>query len=232
MSKKEIIKGYKGFNKDLTCNGYQYKEGELHIHKGKVEKCNSGFHFCENPIDCFSYYKPTQSVFYEIEASGDIDKEKNGDSKVSCSELKVGGKLSIEAMVKASVEFIWQKASTKKIFSKTSATSGNRAHSATSGEYAHSATSGNRANSATSGYGAHSATKTSDAIACAIGRKSKAKASVGSFIVLAEWNEDNDLNKVHPICVKSVKVDGKKIKGDTWYKLVGGKFIETDGSNE
>jgi hypothetical protein len=27
------------------------------------------------------------------------------------------------------------------------------------------------------------------------------------------------------VCVKTVKVDGKKIKADTWYKLEGGKFV-------
>jgi hypothetical protein len=27
------------------------------------------------------------------------------------------------------------------------------------------------------------------------------------------------------LCVKTVKVDGKKIKADTWYKLEGGKFV-------
>ena len=238
---KKIIKGFKGFNKDLTCNGFKYEEGKEYIHNGEEKICNSGFHFCENPLDCLYYYRLNDSIFHEVEGSGKIDKEKNSDTKISCSNIKIGARLSIETMVKASVDFIWSKASEKKIFKKTSATSGNRAHSATSGndahsatsgEYAHSATSGNRANSATSGYGAHSATKTSDAIACAIGRKSKAKASLGSFIVLAEWNEDNDLTKVHPIAVKSAKVDGKKIKSDTWYKLVSGKFIETDDSNE
>ena len=113
-----------------------------------------------------------------------------------------------------------------------SATSGNDAHSATSGEYAHSATSGNRANSATSGYGAHSATSGNDAIACAINRKAKAKASLGCWIVLAEWEEGEKYTDAKPIAIKSAKVDGKKIKADQWYKLEGGKFVETDDSNE
>ena len=113
-----------------------------------------------------------------------------------------------------------------------SATSGNDAHSATSGEYAHSATSGNRANSATSGYGAHSATSTSDAIACSIGRKAKAKASLGSWIVIAEWKEGYNFEDAKPLCVLSAKVDDKKIKADQWYKVVDKKFVETDDSNE
>jgi hypothetical protein len=113
-----------------------------------------------------------------------------------------------------------------------SATSGDDAHSATSGSYAHSATSGSRANSATSGYGAHSATSGDDAIAVAVGRKAKAKATKGCFLVLAEWYEGPAFTDAKPLAVKSVKVDGKKIKEDQWYKLVGGKFVETDDSNE
>ncbi len=114
-----------------------------------------------------------------------------------------------------------------------SATSGNRANSATSGSYAHSATSGNRANSATSGYGAHSATSGVDnAIACSIGRKAKAKASKGCWIVLAEWYEDGSWEDARPINIKSAQVDGKKVKADQWYKLVNGEFVETDDSNE
>ncbi len=113
-----------------------------------------------------------------------------------------------------------------------SATSGDDAHSATSGTYAHSATSGNRANSATSGYGAHSATSGDDAIAVAVGRKAKAKASKGCFLVLAEWKEGEAFTDAKPLRVKSVKVDGKKVKADQWYKLVDGKLVETDDSNE
>ena len=107
-----------------------------------------------------------------------------------------------------------------------SATSGDDAHSATSGNYAHSATSGNRANSATSGYGAHSATSGDDAIACSVGRKASAKASLGCWIVLAEWYEGEEFTDAKPVAIQAVQVDGKKIKEDTWYKLENKKFVE------
>ena len=69
MSK--IIKGVKGFDKDMKCKGFQYKEGETYEHKRKVKICNSGFHFCENPLDCLSYYNLNNSVFNEVEGSGE-----------------------------------------------------------------------------------------------------------------------------------------------------------------
>jgi hypothetical protein len=61
-------------------------------------------------------------------------------------------------------------------------------------------------------------------VVAGIGIDNTAKAVKGCWIVLAEWVIKND--KRIPKCVKSVKVDGKKIKENTYYKLDGGKFKE------
>lgn len=55
---------YKGFNKDMTCRGFQFKEGEAYEEK-YAELCESGFHACENPLDCLKYYTPNNSVYHE-----------------------------------------------------------------------------------------------------------------------------------------------------------------------
>jgi hypothetical protein len=104
-----------------------------------------------------------------------------------------------------------------------SATSGDSAHSATSGDSAHSATSGYYANSATSGDSAHSSALGKESIAAAIGRGSMAKAAKGNWIVLAEYTEDRAVR-----WVKTAKVDGKKLKADTFYTLKEGKFVEVE----
>lgn len=75
-----IKKGFKGFNKDLTCREFQFKEGESFEHKGEVELCQSGFHFCENPLACFHYYSPGESVFHVVEVEG-VSEETGEDSK-------------------------------------------------------------------------------------------------------------------------------------------------------
>ena len=60
----------------------------------------------------------------------------------------------------------------------------------------------------------------------AAGNNSIAKAKIGSWITLAEWNCINGVWT--PICVKTEKVDGERIKADTFYKLVNGEFKEVE----
>ena len=56
----EVIKSYKGFNKDMTCRGFQYEEGKEYEEE-KADACHSGFHACEYPLDCLNYYSPNES---------------------------------------------------------------------------------------------------------------------------------------------------------------------------
>ena len=55
-----------------------------------------------------------------------------------------------------------------------------------------------------------------------------AKAGQGGWIVIAEWEYDEEKCEWHRINLKSARVDGKKIKADTWYKLENGKFVEVN----
>lgn len=58
------IKGFKAFNKDMTCRGFKYEEGKTYK-SDKAEICSSGFHFCENPFDILNYYDLCESEFKE-----------------------------------------------------------------------------------------------------------------------------------------------------------------------
>lgn len=80
------MRAFKGFNKDLTCRGYQYEEGK-EFHTERAECCDTGFHACEYPLDCFGYYDPAHSVFHEVELSGEMDKS-NDNTKVCATGYK------------------------------------------------------------------------------------------------------------------------------------------------
>ena len=64
-----------------------------------------------------------------------------------------------------------------------------------------------------------------DSVAVAMGIVSKAKGELGAYLVIAEYSEEpNSDYKLKTI--KCTKVDGKKIKADTWYMLKNGRFVE------
>ena len=82
LRQKEVIimgiKGYKVFNSDWTCKGFQYKVGETYIHNGNIKMCGSGFHFCQKASDCFSYYQfDSNNKVAEIEAIGIVETSGN-----------------------------------------------------------------------------------------------------------------------------------------------------------
>lgn len=54
----KIITGYKGFNRDFTCRGFQYEVGKTYEIEGKPELCERGFHFCTSPLAVFRFYEP------------------------------------------------------------------------------------------------------------------------------------------------------------------------------
>ena len=64
------------------------------------------------------------------------------------------------------------------------------------------------------------------AVICCAGDNSMVKAKIGSWITLAEWDYSEEKKCPVPVCVKTEYVDGKRIKADTWYKLVNGEFKE------
>jgi hypothetical protein len=63
-----------------------------------------------------------------------------------------------------------------------------------------------------------------ESVAIATGYESKVKGALGCWLVLSEWNNRN--GEYHIDDVQCVRVDGEKIKADTWYQLIGGEFAE------
>ena len=76
------VRGYKVFNPDWTCRGFQYEVGKTFKHEGNIEMCKSGFHFCMKASDCFNYYEfNCKNKIAEVEAIGKI--ETKGDKSVT-----------------------------------------------------------------------------------------------------------------------------------------------------
>ena len=104
--------------------------------------------------------------------------------------------------------------------------SGYYAQIGSSGGYAKIGSSGGYAKIGSSGdYAKIDSTGEDSVIMCA-GPRSVAKAKIGSWITLADWDWDDRKGRLVPVCVKTERVDGIKIKPDTWYKLQDGEFVE------
>ena len=78
------MKGYKAFNSDLTCRGFQFEIGKTYEHEGKIEPCESGFHFCKNLVDCYRFYDMSDETrICRVEAIGNI---KTDDEVKYCTD--------------------------------------------------------------------------------------------------------------------------------------------------
>lgn len=111
---------YKGFDKDLTCRGFQYEIGKTYTMVGSPEICKRGFHFCRKLIDVLGYYPTTFLLddylhapyddytnlyptrmrtgnrYCVVEVIGEIDWDDRYDSKGVTNQIKIVRELTKE----------------------------------------------------------------------------------------------------------------------------------------
>ena len=147
------MKAYKGFDKDLKCRGFQYEVGKEY-EEANAALCKKGFHACENPLDTFRYYRPTDSRYCEVDV--DDNGERNStDSKVCGKHIKISAEIGLKGVINAGVRFVFDKCESA-TEENASGWSGNAAASGDSGNAAASGWSGNAAASGDSGNAAAS----------------------------------------------------------------------------
>ena len=250
METENKIKSYKGFNSDMTCRKFQFEVGKEYEQKGKIEACENGFHACENPMDVFGHYPPSNSRYCVVEQSGSIDREQD---KIASGKIRIQCEIGLSGIIQAGVKFIldkvnWKNDNTTNTGDRSAATNtgdrsaatniGDRSAATNTGNCSAATNTGNCSAATNTGYcsaatntGYCSAAKVEgkESIAIVTGIDSKACGALGCWLVLTErggWN-----GETYPIKeVKAVRVDGKTIKPNTWYKLKDGQIIETEQS--
>lgn len=191
--------GYKAFNPGMICRGKQYEENAV-FEEPEAKICNTGMHYCKNPFDVLEHYgfvndNAEINEFAEVEALAD---EKTDDGRKFCTtKLKIGAKLSIHNFVNAFVEFTLKRTNGESAATNT----GNRSAATNTGNWSAATNTGK------------------DGVAVSWGRRGKARGEKGCYLVLAEYDDSNNL-----VCAKMEKVDGERIKENTFYTLKNGEF--------
>ena len=162
------IKAYKGFNKDMTCRGFQYEVGKEYECDGEISLCEQGFHACENPLDVLDFYNDIDGKYCEVEQSGRT--ETDGKKTVS-SKIKINAEIGFAGLFKLGVEWLKEITNPKKVIEKITnknnneivsdsgdsakiGSSGDSAKIGSSGDSAKIGSSGDGAQIGSSGYGA------------------------------------------------------------------------------
>ena len=182
--------GYKAFNPGMICRGKQYEENAV-FEEPEAKICNTGMHYCKNPFDVLEHYGFVNDNA-EINEFAEVEAladEKTDDGRKFCTT-----KLKIGAKLSIN-NFV-------NAFV----------------EFTLKRTNGESAATNTGNWSA--ATNTGkDGVAVSWGRRGKARGEKGCYLVLAEYDDSNNL-----VCAKMEKVDGERIKENTFYTLKNGEF--------
>ena len=215
----KTIRSYKAFDENMRCRGFQYEVGKEYDMNGDIQCCKRGFHACESPMEVWDYYDMLTSRFAEVEQSGKISTGADS-TKICSSHIKIKAELKLADIINIGVEWLKDLTAPSKVKADGAELNDNGVRGAKIGS------SGDAAQIGSSGYAAKIDSTGEDSVIMCAGRDSVAKAKVGSWITLAEWKRDDRKGRWVPVCVKTERVDGIKIKPDTWYKLQDGEFVE------
>ena len=210
----EVIKAFKGFNRDMTCRDFQYEEGKEY-ETDKAEACECGFHASEYPLDVFSYYPPGTSVYHEVEQSGKLDKSESG--KVASTKIKIWARIDVAGIVKAAISYIKERINNENNAEPGKAATAGSYGAATAGSYG-AATAGD--SGAATSRGCSSSGK--DGLSVARGNNVRVRGGLGAVLVIAE--ECSDSYEIKDWL--AVVVDGVNVKAETWYELKNGELTE------
>ena len=159
---ENVIKSYKGFDKDMQCRGFQYEVGKEYNMDGEIKCCNRGFHACKSPMEVWDCYDMLNSRFAEVEQSGKIDEEEKS-TKVCSSHIKIKAELKLADIINIGVEWLKDITSPSKVKTdgvlndngdrkKQIGSSGDSAKIGSSGDSAKIGSSGDYAQIGSSGY--------------------------------------------------------------------------------
>ena len=197
-----MITSIKGFDKNLSCRGFQFEIGKTYKVKGKVKVCSNGFHSCPSdeetsPLAVFEYYPPAMSRYCEVQADGKTDRQGN---KIASAKITVGVEITLHEMIGRFIKWATDKAGG----TLAASNSGYRGAASNSGNYGAASNSGYQGAAMSHSYGGK--------VMC---------EGDGQALYCSEF--DGNFNLVSNAC--GITGQGG-IKAGTWYTCKGGKLVE------
>lgn len=234
---------YKGFDENFVCRGFQYEVGKTYQVSGPIKCCHDGFHACENPTDVLIHYPITNSRFAKVEIKGDIDR---GERKLCTSKIIILEEICVEEYIRlckyknnhSEYKFSTMEADTiiqplaqigstgdfanivLTEYGTKVVSSGDNSQIVAVGCNQEIVSMGNCARINVSANFTRVSSYGAEATITCVGSYNLVRAKKDSLIIFISNNGDFVDTKVE-------KVDGKRIKEDTWYTLKNGKFVET-----
>ena len=105
------MKAYKGFTEDLWSRLGNGREESCSFSIGETKEVpesktvRSGFHCCENPFECLTYYSMDgKNRFFIVEAAGDIDEDES--ERIACTKITLVKELSMKEFALEGMKYI------------------------------------------------------------------------------------------------------------------------------
>ena len=223
------ILAIKGMDLDMSCRGHKFETGKTYTVTGKVRACDNGFHSCPldgetSPLSVFEYYAPGTSRFFEVEASGETDRQGN---KLASASITVGVEIGVGDLVARFIEWVMARAKP----------TGETTNSGTRGAASNSGTRGAASNSGTRGAASNSGTRGAASNSGYSGAASNSGYSGAAFShayggkVMCEGDEQvlscSEFDDNFKLVSHASGITGRDgIKAGVWYRCEAGKLVE------
>ena len=244
------MKGYKGFDKDFKCNGFQYEVGKEYIIDGDIKLCSKGFHFCKSPLNVWAYYPQVKGSRYAIIEAEDVLRDKDGDTKRVCKKIKIVKELTALELIEEQIKYAKDKKSntgdsssvsntgdsssvSNTGYSSSASNTGYSSSASNTGSYSSASNTGDHSSASNTGYsssvsntGSYSSASNTGSYSSASNTGNYSSASnTGNYGIAVAWGKESKAKgkKGNYIVISEWSFqDGERI-------LICAKMVKVDG---
>mgnify|MGYP000979554852 CR=1 FL=1 len=223
----DTVTAYKAFDNAWKCRDFQYEVGKTYKHSGKARLCNSGFHACLVPFDCWGYYPGSKNLGGVT--MEDVSAEREEDSKICGAKITIDLAFTLPEWIKEQVKVVigLAKDTLAKKAKECAAATGDSGHAAATGDRGHAAATGYSGHAAATGNYGHAAATGNYGHAAATGDRGHAAATGYSGHAAATGNYGHAAATGDSSIAASLGIEGTAMGGEnSWLTLAEWKWSD------